>query len=517
MKINKKLQAKAIEVKKELAKYFKGSKEISDVFLAGVFSKAKILEWASHGKGKSLLAELIAQLCNCSYSRVQGSSGLTESKFLARYDLAKLMKGEEVVKWRDFVTAKIKLLDEINRTHPVLLNSIFSMLQEKKIYVGDDIAEVPNYVFIATMNPADSGTYELPPPLWDRFDICLLLQSLRLSDKLDILKNQPAERVKSLKPILKKDEIEEIWEDVEKVKIPRDIQVFITAITRDLQLCVYGEKEFLTNFPQCCEECYFKQWICSSLDNRFPVSERLYLSIFKVSKAYAYLKGRDTVRKSDVLTLLKYALFHRLKVTDTFSQKYFSKERVVNSIVEKLIEKDLERSDAYKLIKEIIEKGDEKNLQILKEYADKDLLLKEMYKEIKEQFDSRQKEFISSLESMSPLHLEQLRERIRTSDTYVPNTKAIIDRIDELLEPHLTIERKLNKKQYLRFVARISRVSTWMGKQLRHNMLETCSFEDTIMKVNVINSNNRSFAVTVKCRDLDIKKEVENILKEVRR
>jgi len=507
--INKKLQKKVMEVKKELTKYFKGDREISDVFLAGVFSKAKILEWAAHGKGKSLLAELIARLCNCSYSRVQGSSGLTESKLLARYDLSKLLKGEEVVKWREFVTAKIKLLDEINRTHPVLLNSIFSMLQEKIVIVGDERFNVPDYVFIATMNPSDSGTYILPPPLWDRFDICLLLKSLKISDKLDVVKNQPEKAIKQIKPILRENEIDKIWKDVEKVKIPHDIEVFTIALTRDLQLCKYGEKEFLTNFPQCCEECYFKQWICSALDNRYPISERLYLSIFKVSKAYAYLMGRSSVNKDDVLTILKYALFHRLKVTDTYAYKYKNKEEIVNSIISKLIEKDIERSDAYKLIKEIIQKEDTEKMKILKEYAEKDLLLNEMYEEIKQKFMERNSKIISKLKKKPKKELFQLFKQ--TKDQKI---KSIIL---DLVKDQLVIKKNMEWDDYLKFISHVSGVSSIISKKLRDNPLfeyENITVSDDHYIIYVSQAR-RKMNLEIHCCDPVWYEDMEFILRRV--
>jgi MoxR-like ATPase len=466
--------------------------------------------FSAHGKAKTLLSKLTAQMCSESYGRIQGSTGLTEQKILGSYNIAKLMKGQEEINWREFTTATFKFVDELNRLPPPIANSLFSLMEEGLAIIGPEKLEVPNFCLVASMNPQDSGTWETPTPLVDRFDICIPLKSPTLSEKLDIIRTQK----RTIKPILKTGELERVWDDVENVKITRDIEVFVSAISKDLQLCVYGEKDQLVDFPQCCDDCFFKQNICSSIISH--ISERLYLSILKIGKALAYLNGRDSVKKNDILTILKYALYHRLRTTDVFAQKYHSREKVVEAVTEWLITKDLERSDAYKLIREIIEKGDEKNLEILKEYADKDLLLKEMYEEIKEQFDSRQKEMFTSLEDKSPLHLEQLRERIRTSDEYIPNTKAIIDRIDELLSPHLIVEKSLTKRQYLKFCANISKVSSYISRELRSNLLKTCDFKDHIMGINVINNNDKNFVITIKCRDLNIKGEVDKILREAR-
>ena len=208
-------QDKARECLARVLEYFKGNPEIPTVFMAGAISRSKILLEGSHGKGKTYVAELTSKVMGLDLSIVQGSAGLTESKFLARYDVADLMKGKETVDWKQFVDADLKLFDEINRVHPSILNGIFTMLARDRLDFGDESKELKPYVFVGTMNPADSGTYQIPLPLYDRFDISILTESVGFTDKLQILANQK----KDPEPVLQNGDMAKIWEEVETVKV----------------------------------------------------------------------------------------------------------------------------------------------------------------------------------------------------------------------------------------------------------------------------------------------------------
>ncbi len=515
--VKQNLQKKASIVKEELKKHFKGSSELIDVFLAGFFSKSKILLYGGAGKGKSLLSEATAKLVGASYSRVQGSTGLTESKYLARYDIAKLMKGEEKVKWRDFTHAQVKLFDEISRAPPVLLNSIFSMLQEKIVIFGDERFEVPDYCFLATMNPLDSASADLPFPLIDRFDICLLLPSVSFSEKIDLYEISKNNGGLNLKSVFDKKDLELIWKDVESVKVEADVKILMASFTKDLQLCVYGEKEFLTNFPACCQDCRFREWICSKIDNRAPISERLALSVLKVSQAYAYLNGRDRVLKEDIVLVLPYALNHRLKVTSSYAMKMISRKSVVSSIVEKLVEKDIEREEAYRLIRAIIKSNDIEKLLLLKDYVKNDLLLKEIYEELKIKMESKGDYFMRTLKSKTPEELEVILTQLVSKK----NSKHLVEATQKLLEPHLRITGyQLLREEMLSFIAGFSKIAAPFAKEFRKAFVGAQHSNEVEVSADGIyisweRVNLKNFRLKIKPNTMKRKNEIVTLLRSV--
>ncbi len=506
--MNEKIHEKAVSVKDGLMQYFKGEDEIIDMFLAGIFSESKILLHASPGKGKSLLAETTAELCNTSYARVQGSSGLTESKLLARYDIAKLMKGEEEVNWRKFVSAHIKLLDEVNRCHPVILSSIFTMLQEKMAIYGDERYEVPDYAFIATMNPADGGTYTLSPPLVDRFDFCLRLSSVTFYDKITMLNGGRID----VDPVLKEGDLEKIWADVKKVEVPMDIKVLLAGYVRDLQLCVHGEKEFLTNFPSCCTECRFNNWICSDIDNRYPISERAYLSSLKVAKALAYLGGRDEIGKDDAIAVFKTALLHRLYLTDTYMQQYPTQSKAVDSIINKLLSKDKERGRKFKLVREVSKNATPKGLEDLKKCAQEDMLIDDVYKQIQAKLEKRVEGIDEKLKTLSPEELEKWKTKLEKKEG--SEHEGLLANITAKLEDYVNISTTVTTAEYLGFVAKSNKISRKLSKELREKL------EDTNIEIyweggritGIRRDRTDKVDLSVYCKDIKTARKVRRVL-----
>lgn len=498
-------QKKAGECLKQVLTYFKGDPEIPTVFLAGALSNSKILLEGSHGKGKTYVAELCSKVLNLELSIVQGSAGLTESKFLARYDIADLMKGKETVDWKNFVDADIKLFDEINRVHPSILNSIFTMLARDRLDFGDESRELKPYVFVGTMNPADSGTYNIPLPLYDRFDISILTETVSFADKLKILANHQ----KEIKPVLKKGEIQKIWDEVETVETPPAIDVYITTITRDLQLCVHGSKEFITNFPACCEECRYKNYICSAISNESPVSERLYLSLKRVAKGLAYLKGRKTVIQEDIDILLKYGLYHRLKFTPLYQQKHVTIGGAVNNLIAEVNKKEGERQIAYNLIADIHKNPDLTKVEELSEWGENDLLLNEIIVRVKEKAEEQAKKIEENIQNLEGKDLEELWARIEKGEVKVsPKVKEKIRKgVQKKLE--IPLPKDIDA---LSFKAKVSRIDLKLSKDLRPKDLRKIGTKGIGEKIKV---EVKKDGIWVKVKDVNDKKIVVDFLKEI--
>ncbi|MEW6558015.1 MAG: MoxR family ATPase [Elusimicrobiota bacterium] len=393
------------EIKDRLSNLYFGSSEIVDIFLAGILSGSNILLWSSWGKGKSWLAEATAKLLGCSFSRIQGSAGLVESKFLARYNLPKLLQGEEIIHWHNFVEAKIKLFDEINRVPATVLNSLFSMLAEKMVIYGNERKSLNAFVFIATLNPADEGTIKsIPMPFLDRFDICLPMSTLNVIDKtklLNIDKN-------CIYPVLKEDVIEDIWQETATIKITERIKFVTANMIRTLQICVQkNDKEFLLDFPAVCDTCRFKESICSKLLPNNPVSERAYLSTLKVAQGLVILQNQKEINLEHIFIVLPYVLIHRVKFLHEYEKQHIDKISAIRNLVDYLRKKEFERERAYKIIAEI-KSANIQLLDLLHGWAQNDLVLLEHYNNLKKEFASKSQE-----ENIQKFSLAQLEESLR--------------------------------------------------------------------------------------------------------
>ncbi|MFA5778759.1 MAG: MoxR family ATPase [Elusimicrobiota bacterium] len=378
MEAGKDIKDMVEKIRNGLLNVYCGPAEIIDLFLAGVITRSNILLTGACGKGKSFLCEAAAKFLNCSFSRVQGGQGLTESKMIATYDIAQLMQGKEVVLWRDFCSTKFRMFDEINRCHPTVINSTFSMLAEGIIIYGNHRIKVGDAVFVATMNPDDSGTYQMSPPFLDRFHFTIPMPSVKANFKEKMSKIQGIQ----LKPVLEENEIDRLWKYADSITIPENIKFSLANMVRTLQLCQNGEKEFLTNFPGICKTCRFSEFICAKIEPASTISERVYISALKILKGYAVIHYNRPLQIQDLINILPYVLLQRIKFVDSFEKENFNKINAVKALVNELHKKEIERERFFEIISEL-KPDDKAGLQNLESWAKNDLLLKEYYDEIK--------------------------------------------------------------------------------------------------------------------------------------
>ena len=380
-------KAKANEVRTEIKKYYKGEDTFINIAMASYFARLKILMKSSHGKAKTRLAEVLSRISGKSFSRIQCSQGLTSDRFNARLDVGALIKGEEKIIWKDFTDAYTKFVDELNRAHPTTLNDFFSMMAEEEAIYGDVRKKLKPFVFIATMNPSDDGTYELPKPLVDRFDVSLLMPSANINEKIEIIKMSEAKTngvatfsLDSIKPMFKENELEEVYEAIDNIKIPFEMKVLIVNAVRELQICKHGEKEDLTNFPQCCTACQYNTQPCAKVIS--PLSERAELSLLKLVKAYHYVTGAKLEPKL-IYDLLPYVISHRINMAPDLLQTANSKTKAIKKVIATIKQKEnKERKAIYEEMKKIFTTGSG-NLDLFRKQSKNDLIVDEWYTSIK--------------------------------------------------------------------------------------------------------------------------------------
>lgn len=380
-----KFRQKAIRAVEAVAKIYQGA-EVVTPFMAALFSKCSIFLRSSHGKGKNVLAETAAAVTGASYGRVQGTPGLQESNFIARYDVPALLKGNETVIWRKFLTAKIKVFDEINRVPAQTLSALHTVLAEKKALYGNEEIRLDPFCFIASANPADAGNFEMYGPLMDRFDAAIEIPAPTFFEKARVLAAQNVTPEKALD----EGDLDGIWDEVENIKVPMGVQLRSFAVVRDLQLCEHGDKEYLANFPACCKDCRFNNYVCSKIDARTPISERAYLSALRMVKGYAYLLGKEPSAEL-LVEILPHVLTHRINFLPASIREYPTKRKAVLGIINTIMTREQERNNkingAIKNINLYRQTSDPDSQTAIKSKIEaaalNDLLVREMFEHVK--------------------------------------------------------------------------------------------------------------------------------------
>jgi MoxR-like ATPase len=374
------------------------------------------------GSGKSVMIEGICKVYFGldAVGKVQADPSLTPDDVLYRLDLAKLIKGEgEVVYPRKIVTQPVKWLNEITRANNVLQDAFLGLLAEREVEYRDQKFTSPHFISMADYNPADlGGAQDLSWAISDRFDLLVEIPALPLIKRVNLtLSKYKGKHRKDLRDsyeqVLSFEEIQGVWEDVEKVTVPQAVSVLAEMLMEAITGCLYDRNRVSALYREKCSagSCEFFQEICSKVER--PASFRATDALVSLGKARAWREKRNEITVDDILFLFPYVLAHRAKVKAQFLVPYngtalaFFKAEVKNTYETKI--------DIWKRAMGFFEaafKGDTEATKALRDIADKDLAVKGL-------FDSFEQ------------HITEILDGLITKDRY---TRKEVDDAQELLK-----------------------------------------------------------------------------------
>ncbi len=258
--------------------------------LCAFLSTGHILLEDNPGLGKTSLVKAIARTCGIDWKRIQFTPDLMPSDIIgtkiwdAKTSSFKLEKGP--------LFTNFLLADEINRAMPKTQSALLEAMEERQITIDGVTNKLQEpFIVMATQNPIEmEGTYSLPEAQLDRFSIKISLGYLKeFESECRILKNR-IESVNddlslNLEPVVSKDDIIKMKNDVEKIFVHDNIIRYITKIVRQTR---------------------------NNQKVRVGASPRGALALLKLSKAMAFIDNRVFVTPDDVKALVPEVLAHRI-------------------------------------------------------------------------------------------------------------------------------------------------------------------------------------------------------------
>lgn len=278
-------------------------KEIMTAFLAG----GHILLEDIPGVGKTTLATAFSKAMKLGCKRVQFTPDVMPSD-LTGYSVYRSDLGQFVYQ-PGSVFCNLLLADEINRTSPKTQSALLEVMEERKVSVEGITRDVPDpFIVIATQNPyGNAGTQSLPEAQMDRFMITMSIGYPDFESEMDMAMSiGKTGRTDMVEPVITAEDVKEMQEEIYEVYMNKSIYKYIVELVKATRESEYIER---------------------------GASPRATIALVKMSKAWAWLNGRDYVIPSDVGTQFEYVISHRIVPDMSARMEKLSKSDIINNIV----------------------------------------------------------------------------------------------------------------------------------------------------------------------------------------
>ena len=276
------------------------------VFLA-ILARGHILIEDIPGVGKTTLAIAFSKALNLEYSRVQFTPDVLPSD-ITGFSIFNRDTGN-----MDYtpgaVLCNLFLADELNRATSRTQSALLEAMEEGQVTVDGTSHSIPQpFVVIATQNPVGAaGTQLLPDSQMDRFMLRLSLGYPNHNDERSLLERKQGKTLLDLvNPVVTSDELEQMCAEVDKVYINSEILDYIVTLINKTR-----------NHP----------------DIVLGASPRASIALTSISKAAAYLQGRDYVLPNDIVPLFTDTLAHRLVLRPGAENENINAEKILNGIM----------------------------------------------------------------------------------------------------------------------------------------------------------------------------------------
>jgi MoxR-like ATPase len=299
-----------------------GQHDVVESLLLALLSNGHVLLEGPPGLAKTLACRSLAVALDGEFKRIQFTPDLLPSDIV----------GTRVFDQREtaFATvlgpifANVVLADEINRAPAKVQSALLEAMQERQVTIGPQTHPLPDpFVVMATMNPLDSeGTYALPVAQMDRFLMKVNVgyptreQELSILDRFAVADTQPRRAVATL------DDVRAWREQAHAVHLDDKLKrymVELVAVTREAERVTVPSQRGATLHAN------------ELID--YGASPRATLALAYLSRARAYLDGRDFALPDDVRAVAPHALRHRIGFNYRVTTEGVSIDRLIEALV----------------------------------------------------------------------------------------------------------------------------------------------------------------------------------------
>ena len=271
---------------REVSKVIVGKDESLIKILLAIVAGGHILMDDIPGVGKTTMAISISKALGLDYNRVQFTPDVLPSD-ITGFSIFDKETGKMTYQ-RGAVLCNLFLADELNRATSRTQSALLQAMEEGIVTVDNHTYPVPQpFIVIATQNPTGAkGTQMLPDSQMDRFMIRLSMGYPSHDDEIEMIRRkQKGINTDTVQQVVSRDDLLRIRKEADQVYVKDELLDYIVRLcdmTRNDGRIVQG------------------------------ASPRASLALTSLSKATAWIQGRDYVLPKDVRFIFTECIEHRL-------------------------------------------------------------------------------------------------------------------------------------------------------------------------------------------------------------
>lgn len=303
------------QIRSEVAKVVVGQEKMIDGLLIGLLCDGHILIEGIPGLAKTTTVKALSQSLGLGFKRVQFTPDLLPSDILGAEVYDPQNNGFKIKKGPIFTN--LLLADEINRAPAKVQSALLEVMAERQVTLGDESFKLsPPFLVMATQNPIENeGVYPLPEAQLDRFMLKINVGYNTPEEELSIARRVGSGLGEAINAVINAETLIEIKERVKEIHIDEEVEKYMISLvtaTREPQAFGLGEiKGFL----------------------QFGASPRVSIDMFKAVRAVAFLRGREFVTPSDIASIIKELMRHRLVLSYEAEAEGITTDELIEKII----------------------------------------------------------------------------------------------------------------------------------------------------------------------------------------
>ncbi len=310
---------RAQTIEAEVSQVIVGQRELIRQTVVTLLAGGNALLEGVPGLAKTTLVRTLADVIDCSFSRIQFTPDLMPADIIGTTLISEDEHGHKAFRFEPGpIFANLVLADEINRATPKTQSALLEAMQERTVTVAKTIHRLRAPFFVlATQNPLEmEGTYPLPEAQLDRFFFKINVTFPTAAELVEIANRTTGARTPQTRKVASGEMIKELQDLARTVPIASHV-------------LAYAARLITATHPESKEASTLtKQYV------RYGASPRGMQALILAAKIMALLDGRFNVAFADLKAAALPALRHRVVLNFEAQAEGVSPDEVIKGILE---------------------------------------------------------------------------------------------------------------------------------------------------------------------------------------